>query len=152
SLDHRVQVALKRLEGQLGDVAIGVPGTAAVVADELEPVGQELPQVGPGRVLPVVLRMAGEERHAHERHAAPDPRHRDADAIARAAKGYALLAGGPWALRSGRQARRRSGRLRPDLTDEAEALAGDGADEALHPAIVAEGLPRSVDAGGNGRV
>jgi hypothetical protein len=45
-----------------------------------------------------------------------------------------------------------AGRLRAHLTDEAEALAGDGADQLLLRAAVADRVSRCVDAAGQGRI
>jgi hypothetical protein len=42
-IDDGPQIALERREGDIGDIAIGESEAAPVVADELEPVGREVP-------------------------------------------------------------------------------------------------------------
>ena len=93
-IDHGFQIALKRLKGNLGDLAIGKAKTSTVIANEPEAIGEEAPERRPARVLPVVLKMGKPGWNTHERHALADTCHGKVNPILGPAKRDLLTAGG----------------------------------------------------------
>jgi hypothetical protein len=135
-VDHRLEIAHEGLERDVRNVPIGKAGSALVVADQAELLGQAAQQGRPHRTLPIELDVVHPVRGLDHRQAVSAHRDREIDAFRRAAKAHLL------SRRMIRLCGWRRRRLLADLADEPEAAAGDRAYEALLFAAVADRMPR----------
>ena len=117
---------------------------------------RQLQQQGrPDRALPIIFDVGQPGAGLHHRQAVTGGRNGEVHAVRRSAERH-LLGRGRRGLRRCRCDRRRSGGLFgglvAHLADEADAAAGERADEFLLLAAVADRAPRRVDPLGHGRV